>query len=165
MDRKSSKSQIQFLIDHFGLEILPEEGMYFKNTYTSNKINKDGFPLGTAMIGLFCHNPLSYSRFHRLAHDEVWHFYLGDTIELYLLYPEGTLEKILLGSSIGEGQCLQHVVPAGCWQAAKLHEDGKYGLFGCTVAPGFSMDIFEAAPKSDLCKMYPNHQGIITMLT
>ena len=165
MDKKASSSQNQFLIDHFGLEMLPEEGMYFKNTYTSKKINAEGSPLGTAMIGLFCHEPLSYSRFHRLAHDEVWHFYLGDTIELYVLHPGGTLDKILLGSSLSEGQCLQYMVPAFCWQAAKLNEEGNYALFGCTMAPGFGMDIFEAADRERLIAEFPLYQQVIHRFT
>ena len=33
-----------------------------------------------------------------------------------------------------------HVVPAGCWQAART--SGEFTLVGCTVAPGFEFADF-----------------------
>lgn len=59
-----------------------------------------------------------YSHLHRLCTDEVYHFYSGDPVELLELLPDGTSRVTVLGSDLCAGQEVQHVVPAGAWQAA-----------------------------------------------
>ena len=69
------------------------------------------------MIGMYAHEPLSRSLFHRLPADEVWHFYGGDPLRLVLLYPGGQSADVILGPDPLAGQKVQFVVPAGVWQA------------------------------------------------
>lgn len=77
----------------------------------------------------------SFSRWHEVASDEVWHFYEGDALELLELDAAGHgLVRHRLGS-VGEGRSPVRVIPAGRWQAARPL--GGYCLVGCTVAPGF----------------------------
>ncbi|MFN5376693.1 MAG: hypothetical protein ACK492_10075, partial [Chitinophagaceae bacterium] len=66
-------NRIKDIIDHFKFEILPVEGTFFKQTYRSSILNEEGAPLGTAMIGMYCNSPLSFSSFHKLTQDETWH--------------------------------------------------------------------------------------------
>lgn len=120
-------ADVAVLVDHYGLTPLPVEGTLFASTYRSAAELPDGSPVGTAMIGLYAHDPLSRSLFHRLPSDEVW-----------------------LGSDIAAGQQVQHTVPAGVWQAGELHPDGLWGLFGCTMAPGFTGAGFEGARRAGL---------------
>ena len=49
------------------------------------------------------------------------------------------IELVRLGP-VPDGMRPVYVVPAGWWQAAR--PTGKYGLVGCTVAPGFEFDDF-----------------------
>ena len=72
--------RIKDIIDHFKFEILPLEGTFFKQTYRSSILNEEGTPQSTAMIGMYCNSPLSFSSFHKLTQDETWHFYLGDPL-------------------------------------------------------------------------------------
>ena len=111
---------VQRLIERFGLTPLPVEGTLFAETYKSEATAASGGPAGTAGIGLFCDDPLSRSLFHRLAFDEVWHFYAGDSLRLVLLHPDGSDEEVVLGGDVVDGARLQHVVPAGVWQAGEL---------------------------------------------
>ena len=92
------------LIEAYGFEPLPVEGTLFASTYRSTQSLPDGAPVGTAMIGMYAHDPLSRSLFHRLPSDEVWHFYGGDPIRLVLLSPEGEVREIWLGADVGAGQ-------------------------------------------------------------
>ncbi|HSN70441.1 MAG TPA: cupin domain-containing protein [Steroidobacteraceae bacterium] len=80
------------------------------------------------------------SRLHRVASDEVWHFYRGGTLELIWASDDfRVVTRTRLGNGdAGSVPCA--VVPAGHWQAA-LPLDG-YALVGCTVAPGFEFDDF-----------------------
>ena len=64
---------------------------------------RPGGPAGTAGVGLFCDDPPSRSLFHRLAFDEVWHFYAGDPLRLVLLHPDGSDEEVVLGGDVLAG--------------------------------------------------------------
>jgi predicted cupin superfamily sugar epimerase len=146
---------VAVLVEAYGFEPLPVEGTLFASTYRSSGSLPDGAPLGTAMIGLYAHDPLSRSLFHRLPSDEVWHFYGGDPIRLVLLYPQGEVSEIWLGADVGAGQRVQVVVPAGVWQAGELVPDGTHALFGCTMAPGFTGAGFEGGRRSVLLASHP----------
>lgn len=73
------------IIEHFQFEQLTVEGTLYKSTYRSSHEFEDGSPMGAAIIGMYCEEQLSVSYFHRLQHDQIWHFYGGDTLVLYLL--------------------------------------------------------------------------------
>ena len=84
------------------------------------------------------------SRFHKVCHDEIWHFYSGASLRL-LVYIGEEVSEVIVGADRGE---YKHVVPAGVWQAAESL--GDYSLVGCTVAPGFDFEDFEfLADSSD----------------
>jgi len=155
----------QRIIDHFQLGRLPVEGTLFINTYCSNFKTERGKPAGTAMIGLYSEQPLSISCFHRLTYDEIWHVYGGDPFTLYLLYPDGSGEEILMGTEPLKGQRVQFVIPAGTWQAGCIVPGGRYALFGCTMAPGFNGEDFEAANMEELIRQYPSREDIIRKLS
>jgi predicted cupin superfamily sugar epimerase len=152
------------LIERFGMERLPVEGTFFASTYRSAEPAPDGGPAGTAIVGLYCDDPPSRSLFHRLASDEVWHFYGGDPIRLVLLHPNGSSEEVVLGGDVIAGQSVQHVVPAGVWQAGELVPGGEWALFGCTMAPGFTGAAFEGGTVAVLEGLYPDRAADIRRL-
>jgi predicted cupin superfamily sugar epimerase len=143
------------VIERFGMNPLPVEGTLFAETYESAADAPSGGPAGTAGVGLFCNDPPSRSLFHRLAFDEVWHFYAGDPLRLVLLRPDGSDEDVVMGSDVLGGQSVQHVVPAGVWQAGELVPGGTWALFCCTMAPGFTPACFEGGRVSDLLATHP----------
>jgi len=147
--------KIHTLINHYKMTPLPVEGTLFSQTYLTDE--------GTAIIGLYCNEPYSVSLFHRLTVDEIWHFYGGDPLNLILLYPDGSTKDIIMGNNPLEKQLVQFTVPAGVWQAGHVLDGGKYSLYGCTMAPGFSVDKFEGGPKSELLKTYPHRKREIQL--
>lgn len=155
----------QEMIKYYHFECLPVEGTLFKSTYRSSIETSEGDPVGTGMIGLYCENPLSVSCFHRLPHDEIWHVYGGDPFKLILLHTDGSSEEILMGCNPLKGQRVQFVVPANTWQAGFIVPGGRYALFGCTMAPGFSGSGFEAGIAEELVKQYPDRADDITRLS
>jgi predicted cupin superfamily sugar epimerase len=150
------ESDVRALIERWDLKPLPIEGMLFAETYRS--------PEGTAMVGLYCTEPPSRSRFHRLSCDEVWHRYAGDPFRLVLLYPGGASREVVLGPDVLAGQHVQFTVPAGTWQAGELLPGGRYALFGCTVAPAFTPDCFEAGEVPALIAGWPDRAADIRRL-
>ncbi len=80
------------------------------------------------------------NKWHRVASDEIWHWYEGAPLELHLLDPQLTRAKTERVGPVGDAQVPVRVVPAGCWQAVRC--TGEYTLAGCTVAPGFEFSDF-----------------------
>src|SRR5664279_6083565 len=129
----------------------PIEGGSFRRTFAS-KVNVDlprGIrPLGTAIYYLL--EPGTFSEMHLLDSDEIFHFYLGDPVEMLQLYPDGRSAVFILGPDLAAGQHVQLVVPAGVWQGIRLIGDGKVALLGCTVTPGFDFADYRNASYAEL---------------
>jgi predicted cupin superfamily sugar epimerase len=154
----------QQLVEHLGMAQLPVEATYFLSTYRSEANTGTGGPVGTAMIGMYSNDPPSRSLFHRLEFDEVWHFYGGDPMRLVLLHPDGSSSDVIMGSDLLAGHQVQFVIPAGVWQAGELVGGGRWALFGCTMAPGFTGACFEGGRSDDLLATYPDREADIRRL-
>lgn len=164
----------QDLITHFQLEPLPVEGGLFRQTYRAADTIRDvaesaryaaDKPAGTCIIVMFTNDPDSFSAMHRLPTDEIWHFYLGDPIELLLLHADGRSERIGMGQDVLNGQQVQFVVPHDVWMGAHLRPGGAYAVFGNTMAPGFTSSDFEGIDRDALIARYPHEAELITRLT
>ena len=95
----------------------------------------------------------------------MWHFYAGNSLEIYWFSPQGKLEVINLGLHLEKGEVPQAVVPKDSWFASRVKNGGDYALVGCTVAPGFDFQDFELANREDLQHIYPHSAEIINQLT
>jgi predicted cupin superfamily sugar epimerase len=157
-------SREEELIAYFGMKPLPVEGTYFANTYSSTEKTPAGGPMGTAGVGLYRSQPRSASTFHVLEFDEVWHFYEGDPIRIIELHPSGMVREVILGRNLEAGQVLQHTVYAGVIQAGELVEGGTWGLFACTMTPGFIGTCFRGMKKSELHAKFPEARIMIERL-
>lgn len=104
-----------------------------------------------------------FSAFHRIASDELWHFYDGDPLEVVEIKPDGTLLTHLLGITDGAHPYL--VITAGSWFGSRVASGSAYTLCGCTVAPGFDFADFELADRETLSNLFPVHSGVIAELT
>ena len=106
----------------------------------------------------------SVSRMHRLATDEIWHFYMGDSCELLILYPDGRGETVRLGQDILNGENVTYMVPRNCWQGV-MRTDNKCGwaLLGTTMAPGYEESDYEDGSDS-LLLQYPEFKDKIRPL-
>ena len=153
------------LISLWGLELMATENVMFSQTYVAPTIGPDGKALSTAIIVLVTDDPQSFSDMHRLPTDEIWHFYLGDPIELLLLDPNGTDEIVVLGQDVASGEKVQFVVPAGVWMGAKLRPGGKYGVYGNTMAPGYDLRDFEGAVAENLIEHWPHRAEMIRAMS
>ena len=154
---------VEEVIKHFELQPLTMEGGYFRQNYRSSEVTPERKPMGTAIYYLL--TPDTFSRLHKLPTDEVYHFYLGDPVELLLLYPDGTGKKVILGKEIEKGMEVQFAVPAGIWQGSRLAFGGNWALLGTTMAPGFTDEDFIPARPEALKEKYPRFISEIENLT
>lgn len=106
-----------------------------------------------------------FSAFHRIASDELWHFYAGDSLLIYEIGHSGRLAEHRLGPDPENGECFQTVIKAGSWFASTPAPGSRYALVGCTVAPGFDFSEFELADRQTLATNYPEYAALIRQLT
>ena len=163
--------RITDLIKRFKLEPHPEGG-YFRETYRSEGLISNAKPgwefssernFSTCIYFLLTSD--SFSAFHRIKQDEIWHFYEGSPIRLYMIAPDSNASQAIIGSNFEEGQVPQFVVPKGVYFAAEVAAENAYSLVGCTVAPGFDFEDFELPSRQTLLERFPEHQGLITQFT
>ncbi len=148
------------------------EGGYFSETYRSpEQITHTALPARYSgdrsyATGIyFLVEGGSFSALHRIQSDEMWHFYAGSTLTVYVIDPSGQLTEIYLGQNPEDGAVFQAVVKAGCWFGSKVKDPMGYALVGCTVAPGFDFADFELANRHELTAQFPQHTAIIRALT
>lgn len=106
-----------------------------------------------------------FSALHRIAADEIWHFYAGDPLSIYAIDENGALTEHLLGNDPEKGQSFQCCIKAGLWFGSRVATGGEYSLCGCTVAPGFDFSDFELADRGQLQEIFPQHAALIQSLT
>jgi predicted cupin superfamily sugar epimerase len=148
------------------LQLHPVEGGHFRRTYTSAAtldLPSGIRPAGTAIYYLL--EPGTFSEMHVLASDELFHFYLGDPVEMLQLYEDGRSAIFTLGQDLMDDQQVQLVVSAGVWQGTRLIGDGKVALLGCTVTPGFDFADYRSGTYAELAKKWPKHADRIKALT
>ena len=148
------------------------EGGWFRETYRAREsIPAAGLParFGGARAAstaiLFLLPAGSFSAFHRIRSDELWHFHAGDALTIHVLGAGGRLSRIRLGPDPRRGERLQACVPAGAWFAAEPGPRGRFALVGCTVAPGFDFRDFELAGREALIRSFPRRRALIQRLT
>lgn len=155
-----------------GLLPHPVEGGFFAETYRSaDVVPGDALPsryrgprtAGTAIYYLL--TPETFSAMHRLATDEIFHFYLGDPVEMLQLRADGSHRVVVIGTDLEAGQRPQVVVPRGVWQGARLRPGGRLALLGATVAPGFDYADYEAGERAALLASHPAARDLVAALT
>jgi uncharacterized protein len=163
MARPSAEQVIRML----ELSPLPAEGGWYRLTWTSSQKAEgmNGRPCGSAIFYLVAQGPLGFSAFHVLGTDEVYHFYMGDPVELHLLYGDGRYETLTLGSRLDKGEIPQAMAPAGAAQGSRLVRGGEYALLGTTMAPAFAAEDFHLSTRAELLARSPGRAEIIKALT
>lgn len=161
-----------YWIDKYGLVEHPEGGYYAETYRAAETMSQSALPdrfggdrsFSTGIYFLLeSHN---FSAFHRIKSDEMWHFYAGKALEVFVIDPRTRrIHVIRLGNDPEKGETFQAVVPAGAWFGSRPAEGSAYSLVGCTVAPGFDFQDFEMAERDALTDIYPEHSDLIRELT
>ena len=161
-----------YWVEKYGLQPHPEGGFYTETYRSAEIIPRSALPARfsgdrSVSTGIyFLLEKGNFSAFHKIHSDEMWHFYAGDPLDVYIVQPlDGTMKVIRLGNDPEQGQMFQAVVPAGVWFASRPAAGGQYAFVGCTVAPGFDFADFEMADRETMQAQFPEHAGLIQELT
>lgn len=162
-----SQESVQRLVAQFNMQPHPEGGYYHETYRATDKVSRlsDSAVRNSSTAIYYLLDNGAYSAWHRIASDEVWHFYAGQPLLLHVLLDDGQLQTHRLGHPLKHDDVVcQAVVPAGCWFAAQLATPESFALLGCTVAPGFEFSEFELADGDALLTQYPQHADVIRPL-
>lgn len=163
--------KIKEIIKNLALKPHPEGG-YFKETYRSKgEIKEDSLHAdykgkrnySTCIYFLLTSD--TFSAFHKIKQDEIWHFYDGSPIQLHTISETGKHTENTIGTDLNKGETPQLIVPGNHWFAAKVINKNDYALVGCTVSPGFDFTDFELPSRKELLSKFPQHKELITELT
>lgn len=145
------------------LKLTPHpEGGYYKEIYRSKKSfqPKDFFGRRNYMTSIyFLLEKGNISHFHSIKSDEIWSYHAGDSLTVFVLYPDGEMKKLIIGPNLEKGELLQAVVPEGAIFGSK--SNGEYSLVGCIVSPGFDFNDFKLFKTSELLGRFPDFSGVI----
>lgn len=145
------------------LEPLTVEGGFFREIYRSGlTLNDKDRCCGTSIYYFMTARDIS--AWHKVAADEIWYYHGGSPAAQLLIYPDGNIEKRIIGVDIQAGQIPQSVIPAGAWQAAVLLDksENAWGLFGAAVFPGFEYTDFTGATVEQMTTDFPHLSKTIT---
>jgi predicted cupin superfamily sugar epimerase len=164
--------KLEEVIALLALKPHPSEGGFYRETYRSVLAFPESAlpgnfrgPHRAATAIYYLLSASSFSALHRLPADELFHFYLGDPVEMLLLEPGGGGRMLTLGTDLGAGMRPQVVVPANHWQGSRIRPGGDWALLGTTLSPGFEFSDFEQGQREELVAAYPAFRDEIQSLT
>lgn len=128
---KSVKCQsVDDVVAELDLQPSTEKGYFietFKDPATVPGTNRS---FSTAIYYLL-DGAAGYSLWHKLDAAEVWHYYAGAPLSLYLSRDDGScVEEHVMGNDFSHGQRPQVLVDQNEWQRARSH--GEWTLVGTT---------------------------------
>jgi predicted cupin superfamily sugar epimerase len=175
------------IINKLNMIELFEEGGYYRETYRSDKhivvncwddksqkdtvyyySNHKKEPSNIRSISTLIYYLLDgeqFSAFHKVKHDEIWHFYKGSSVSLYILTDSKNFLNIQIGNDLDNNETIQYVIKGDTWFGAEINDKSLYSLVGCSVSPGFDFRDFELGERDNLKKLYPQHEYLINKLT
>src|SRR5918996_4884526 len=113
----------------------------------------DGQPLGSALY--FLVTPGAPVRLHRIRNEQLYHFYRGDPLEVFMLHADGSSERVVVGPDIRGGERLQLRIPGNTFHTARVTGRGRWFLGGSTEWPGVVPADVEIGNVDELAGKYP----------
>jgi predicted cupin superfamily sugar epimerase len=118
----------------------------------------EGRPAGSALY--FMVTPDAPVRLHRIRNDQLYHYYLGDPLEVLMLHADGTTEHVVVGPDLRGGQCVQLVIPGNTFHTARVVGQRRWFLGASTAWPGVEPVDVEIGDVDVLASKYPESPPI-----
>jgi len=112
-----------------------------------------GRPLGSALY--FMVTPEAPVRLHRIRNDQLYHYYLGDPLEVLMLRVDGTTERVVVGPDLRGGQLVQLLIPGNTFHTARVIGRRRWFLGASTEWPGVEPVDVEIGNVDALAAKYP----------
>ena len=102
---------------------------------------------------------------HRMRSDQLYHHYLGGSLDVLLLYPDGNGEVVTVGSDLEAGERPQLFLPGGTFHTSRLGAGSEYALLASTEWPGVEPPDVEHGDIEALMEAYPGLREEIRAFT
>jgi uncharacterized protein len=112
-----------------------------------------GRPLASALY--FMVTPTAPVRLHRIHNDQLYHYYLGDPLEVFMLHGDGSTERLVVGPDLRGGEQVQLRIPGDTFHTARLLGRGRWFLGASTEWPGVVPNDVEIGDLDALAAKYP----------
>ncbi len=113
----------------------------------------DGRPMGSALY--FMVTPTAPVHLHRIRNDQLYHYYLGDPLEVLLLRGDGKSERVVVGPDLRGGERVQLLIPGNTFHTARLIGRRRWFLGASTEWPGVVPADVEIGNLDALAAKYP----------
>ena len=141
------------------------EGGFYKQIYASKKKCQEHGNRSLATCIFYLLEGNDFSAFHKINGDEIWHFFIGSSLTIYIFNEyDSKLKIVKLGKDLDKGENLQLTINEGNWFAAEVNDKSSFTLVGCTVIPGFEFKNFKLAKKKSLLLKFPSYKWVIEKL-
>lgn len=111
-------------------------------------------PLGSALY--FMVTPEEPVKLHRISNDQLYHYYLGDPLEVLMMKTDGTTELVVVGPDLRAGQLVQLLIPGGTFHTARVIGSRQWFLGASTEWPGVIPADVELGNADELAAKYPS---------
>ena len=116
---------------------------------------ENGRPLGSALY--FMVTPEAPVKLHRIKNDQLYHYYLGDPIEVLLLRENGLSELVVVGPNLVGGHLVQLFIPGNTFHTARITGKRRWFLGASTEWPGVvPEEDVELGNVEELAANYPD---------
>ena len=113
----------------------------------------DGRPAGSALY--FMLTPEEPVKLHRIRNDQLYHYYLGDPIEILMMLEDGSTELHIVGPDLRKGHQVQLFIPGGTFHTARVVGERRWFLGASTEWPGVEPADVELGNANVLAAKYP----------
>ena len=114
----------------------------------------EGRPVGSALY--FMVTPDRPVRLHRIRNDQLYHYYLGDPIEVLMLHADGTSKRVIVGPDLRGEQRVQLLIPGNTFHTARVIGRRRWFLGASTEWPGVEPADVEMGDINALAAKYPD---------
>ncbi len=94
-------------------------------------------------------------RLHRIRNDQLYHYYLGDPLEVFLLHGDGAAERIVVGPDLRAGNRVQLLIPGDTFHTARVIGRRRWFLGASTEWPGVVPADVEIGNVDAIAAKYP----------
>jgi uncharacterized protein len=110
-------------------------------------------PRGSVLY--FLVTPDARMALHRIRPDQMYHHYLGDPLEVLLLYRDGSGAVETVGQDLEAGMRPQLFIPGETWHVSRVRPGGEYALLSTTEWPGVEPPDVELGDPDALAERFP----------
>lgn len=99
-------------------------------------------------------------KLHKIRSDQMYHFYFGSPVEVFLFYPQGNFEVKVMGHDLKANMTPQVFIPADTFHTTKMHncKNNSFSLLGTSEWIGVEAHDIQLCNPKELIRLNPYSQ-------